>query len=226
MKPLNGPGAAVDSDGRAAIDPTTNVLSLVEAAVKRIDDLRIAETKRTDDLRLTIIERATELREAESRRLTEQLVLRSEYTEKLSAAEAKRIDAIRAVDVAAVAVAAERASQQANVLATQVATSAETLRTLVASTAAQVAGQLQQVSQQFTERLAALEKAAYTGEGRSRITDPQLDQLANQMRGLIEAQSQGAGRSAGMSSSWGVVVSAVSMLVALASILFVALRHT
>lgn len=34
-----------------AWDPTRNVLSLVEAAVRRLDDLRAAEATRTDDLR-------------------------------------------------------------------------------------------------------------------------------------------------------------------------------
>lgn len=49
--------------------------------------------------------------------------------------EARRLDAIRVVDSIAVAVAAERSGQAANVLAAQVATSAETQRTLVAQTA-------------------------------------------------------------------------------------------
>jgi len=37
------PGPGVDSEGRAVIDPTRNVLDLVAAANRRQDDLRTAE---------------------------------------------------------------------------------------------------------------------------------------------------------------------------------------
>src|SRR5471030_432941 len=96
--------------------------------------------------------------EAERRRVNEQMELRADYGVQLSIAEAKRIDAIRAVDVNAVSVANERATAQAAVLANQVAASAETLRALVAATAATVAQQLAQVSAGIADRLSALEK--------------------------------------------------------------------
>ena len=77
-------GLGVDASGGPVIDPTENVLAVIESAVKRQDDLR----------------------EAEMRRVNQIEALRAEYQEKLALAEAKRIDAIRAVDVAAVDVAA------------------------------------------------------------------------------------------------------------------------
>src|ERR1035437_3440792 len=70
----------------------------------------------------------------EMKRIDEQMNVRADYNIQLGVAEAKRIDAIRAVDVNAVSVASERANAQAAVLATQVATSAEALRALVAAT--------------------------------------------------------------------------------------------
>jgi hypothetical protein len=100
-------------------------------------------------------------------RIDAELKLRSEYAVQLSIAEAKRIDAIRAVDVNAVAVANERASAQALVLASQVSASAETLRTLVAATAATVAQQLAQVSSGINDRISSLEKSAYENSGKS-----------------------------------------------------------
>lgn len=130
------------------IDPTKNVLQLVEAAVKRADDLAAAEARRVNEI----------------------MDLRAEYTEKLSLAESKRIDAIRAVDVNAVAIASERAAAQAAVLQNQVNASAEALRSLVATTAAAIAQQLSQLTSQFNDRIAALEKSQYeirgTGAGR------------------------------------------------------------
>lgn len=81
------------------IDPTQNVKELVALEMRRQDDLRDAEARRVDDL----------------------MELRADYDAQLRIAEAKRIDAIRAVDVNAVSVASERANQQASVLANQVA---------------------------------------------------------------------------------------------------------
>lgn len=98
-------------------------------------------------------------------RLDRELLLRNEHLKQIGEAETKRIDAIRAVDVAAVGVANERATQQASVLAAQVVASAETLRALVASTASAVALQLQQLSNQLSDRLGSLEKAQYENKG-------------------------------------------------------------
>jgi hypothetical protein len=64
-------GAAVDSSGNIAVDPTANVLQLVDAAVRRINDLheqellfdakiRDVDIKRADDLRISTIERINE----------------------------------------------------------------------------------------------------------------------------------------------------------------------
>lgn len=131
-------------------DPTKNVLQLVNAAVKRLDDLGSAEREKNKE----IIALNKEI-----------LNLHVVYGEKLSVAESKRIDAIRAVDVGAVAIASERATQQATVLANQVAASAETLRTLVATTAGTVAAQLQSVSNQLADRIALLEKSQYETKG-------------------------------------------------------------
>lgn len=153
-------------------DPTENVRELMGAAVQRLDDLRNAEIRRLKDV----------------------MDLTSNYSEKLVAAEAKRIDAIRAVDVNAVAVASERAAQQALVLANQVSASAETLRLLVASTATQLAAQLAQTTAQLTERTASLEKAQYEGVGNRRVTDPQLTELMQQVRDLNSSRSRVEGR--------------------------------
>jgi len=102
-----------------------------------------------------------------------------------SETETRRIDAIRAVDVAAVGIASEKAAAQAVVLANQVVASAETLRTLVATTDARVAQQLQQVSSQLTDRISLLEKSQYEIQGRSGISSPLLMTIAALAGGLI-----------------------------------------
>jgi len=102
-----GPGPGVDAQGRPVIDPTQNVLDLVEAAIKRQDDLR----------------------EKDAEHIREIIGIRAEYDEKLREAESDRIDAIRAVDVGAVNRAAEVAATQATVLAAQLQATAEAART-------------------------------------------------------------------------------------------------
>jgi hypothetical protein len=199
------------------VDPTANVLALVEAAVKRINDLQDAATLRIESLRELDNKRIDELRISENRRLDEQAALREAYQEKLSLAESKRIDAIRAVDVNAVAVASERAAAQAQVLANQVSTSADALRTLVASTATTMAAQQSVSSQQFTERLTSLERSQYEGKGKSAFADPQLSDLVAEMKSLRESRSVTTGKGQGISAVWLVVTGAVGLIATLLS---------
>jgi len=119
------------------------VLDLVTAAIKRQDDLR----------------------ELESRHLRELANLRADYDQKLRVAETARIDAIRAVDVAAVNRAAEESATQAQALATQVAVSAETLRTQVAATATEAGAALAAAFEPIRKDIADLRRAQYEAQG-------------------------------------------------------------
>ena len=103
--------------GGPSIDPTKNVLNLVDAAVKRLDDLRDMEGHHRTDIE----------------------ALRAYYEEKLRVAESMRIDAIRAVDVEATRQTAQVAESRAVTLALQVASQADTLRSQVATVAAAAA---------------------------------------------------------------------------------------
>jgi hypothetical protein len=107
MAAADAPGPGVDAAGRPVIDPTQNVLDLVEAAIKRQDDLR----------------------EMDARHVREIITIRADYDQKLREAESERIDAIRAVDVGAVQRATEVASVVAETLRTQVATTASAAAT-------------------------------------------------------------------------------------------------
>jgi hypothetical protein len=183
-------------------DPTENVRALVALEVKRIDDLRGAAQHCAD-----------ELRSAESRRVDEQASLRAAYDEKLRDAEAKRIDAIRAVDVNAVAVANDRAAVQATVLAGQVAASAEALRVLVSQASAAVAQQFQDVTTQINQRISALERASYEGQGKATYTDPALADLVAAVRAMQQAQSTTTGTTGGQQQAIGWVVAGIALLV-------------
>jgi len=167
------------ADDRRFKDPTDNVMLIVNQAVSRLDDLRIAESNRQESLR-----------EALKERLEGHLKIHVEHIMSLMQAESNRINAIRAVDVGAVAVASDRASDQAAVLAQQVSTSAETLRALVATTANTVASQLAQLQNQLAERISLLEKAQYEKTGLSGIPPAILDRIAELERAEFVQQGR------------------------------------
>lgn len=204
----------------ASLDPTENVKALSEAANRRQDDLReaserfieakIASSAEIDAIRAS---HAKYMASAESRRVDEQAALRADFADKLATAEAKRIDAIRAVDVNAVAVASQRASDQATVLATQVAQSAEALRALVATTAATVAASLQQMSNALSTRLTTLEQGSYQALGKQSYSDPAFAELLTEVKSLRETGKQSAGKNEGISASWAVFLGIATVLV-------------
>lgn len=163
-------------------DPSANVIMFVGNAVKYLEDLH----------------------KAGERSIDEKLKLHFEYTKQISEAESERINALRAVDVAAVATANERAVKQAEVLANQMAANAETLRASVAKTAETIATQLQQITSQQNERIAALEKANYENVGKSSAPS----ELADKVTELDKIISENRGRT-GISSQLIFAVSAI-----------------
>jgi hypothetical protein len=207
------PGAGVDARGLPAFDPSENVKALSEAANKRQDDLRAAAEKYMQ----AQIEAAQRINELRAIKLDDEAKLRAEYAAALAMAEAKRIDAIRAVDVNAVAVASQRASDQATVLATQVAQSAEALRALVATTAATVAASQQQLANTLSARLTTLEQAGYTSQGKQTVSDPAFISLQSDVRALTASRSDIAGVVAGRSDVIGWIAFGIMALIAAAA---------
>lgn len=207
--PRTGAGLGVDATGGPVIDPTANVVALQAAATQRQDDLReaserfiLARIEASEHLEELREMHAKALRESESRRLDEVIALRANYEERLQAAEAKRIDAIRTVDVNAVAVANQRAVEQAAVLDQNVTQSADNVRNLVADTAAAVAAAQEasnnalsaKIDQSFNalqSRVAALEQAQYLGQGRQTVSDPALQALVDEVKVIKTTQSSG-----------------------------------
>jgi hypothetical protein len=186
------PGPAADAQGRPAIDPTVNVSALVESATKRLDDLRECESKHFGEM---------------LKQQADFAQLRAHYEKEIRLAESARIDAIRAVDVAAAASAALVAEARATVLANTVNLSAEALRTQVAATAqAQVENQAKLLDP-INLAVSSLRQTQFEQqgqqqqiiEGRAAAVDnkPVLDAIAK----LVEAQSASVGARAQMVAS-------------------------
>lgn len=207
------------------VDPTENVRALVTEVVNRLDHLREAEMKRNEDLRKSQVLSDEALREADRRladselaRINDLMNLRDRHSQELKIAEASRIDAIRAVDVGAVAIATQRASEQATVLAAQVQASAEALRGQLQTTATTFKQQLDQTTQQLSDRLTKVEQAQYEGKGQAGNVSPaiteMIDRMTLQIQSLKESKDRGEGRagiSAGLLATVvGIVAAAIS----------------
>jgi hypothetical protein len=114
--PSGRAGVPVDTFGGPTVDPTVNVLNLVEAAIQRQDDLRAASeryTKELSDLREKYQEK---LADAESKRVDANAL-----------AESRRIDALLAAGNNAVQLAAIEGKSTAAALAERVEASAKAL---------------------------------------------------------------------------------------------------
>jgi hypothetical protein len=227
------PGIAVDAHGQPVVDPTKNVLDLVEAAIRRQDDLRrvveeLLKDKITDNneksaLRLQMMEqRLTEV----TNRLDSEAKLRAEFAKDIAATEKARVDAIRQVDKTAVDQTASAALQtaanlaktqtdSAGVLSTQVSTSAEALRNLVATTAAESNRNIQQQFTTLGTRVAALEQGSATLGGERKFSDPAVASLAEQVRVLVRQQNESTGAGTGSSATWAWVIAVGTLLVLL-----------
>jgi hypothetical protein len=189
-------------NGMPIYDPSANVLSLVEAANRRQDDLRDANDK---------------LVTAELRHLHELAEVRAAHAREIRESEASRVNAIRQVDVTAVKTEADRALAAIQTLAATTAANAENLRNALNTTATTIANQTSSTVGAITERIAALEKSSYTGAGKEAVTDPSTRLLIEEVRSLREKQQVSTGRGEGINVVWLVVTGAVGFLATLLS---------
>jgi hypothetical protein len=110
------------------------------------------------------------------------------------------------------------------VLATQVSQSAEALRALVATTATTVAASQQQLANTLTARITTLEQAQYEGKGKAGYIDPQIAELATEVKQLRESRDNVRGQDTGSAAVIAYMIAAIMALLALASLAFSALR--
>jgi hypothetical protein len=159
--PGGSPGPGVDRYGTPVIDPTKNVDALVEAAIRRQDDLRQADSAHVRELMAVRAEYDQKLRDAD--RI--QAETRSRYEDRLAAKETARLDAIRAVDVANVESARQVAEARANTLATQQQASADALRNQVEQARITTADALAQTVAPLQKSIEDLRQAQYQQQG-------------------------------------------------------------
>lgn len=174
------------------IDPTKNVLDLVDGEVKRLDDIRAVNNKWI---------------ESEISHVKEIVVLRAAHAQEIQRIETERLASIRQVDVLHQSSAAER--QQAAILS---------LERIVDSTAKTLATQNTNMMTVVEARLAALERSSYEGKGKQAVVDPQISTLMSLVESLRESRSTHAGRSGGLQSGWSWIIGAVGLIAGLIGI--------
>jgi hypothetical protein len=217
--------------GWLAPDPTKNVLELVNAAVKRLDDLHGAEALRGKDLQAAETRRVNDLLVAHDRYVTAQIhhveataALRAEHAKEINVLESNRLNAIREVDVLARNTAADRAADAIATLATTTATNADNIRSTMLSTATAVAAQNTNTISGLAEQIAALQKTSYEGKGREAYSDPERAEILAELKSLRDARSQSAGKGTGMNALWGYILGGAGLLITILSMFALAMR--
>jgi hypothetical protein len=181
------PGPAADAAERTATDPSVNVLALVASDTRRQDDLR----------------------EAESAHVREIVNLRASYDNELRASETARINAIRAVDVGAVAAAAQVQATQATTLAAQVASSAEAMRTQVETTRLQLQAQYSAALEPIIKDVTDLRRVQYETAGGKAQTHEGRDERDSKMAVIVAAIMVAAIMSAAIIGVAGIAVTLI-----------------
>ena len=169
--PYTPPGAPGFCPAGISLDPTANVISLVQAETRRQDDLRIAHQN---------------LQAQEILRLDDLAKLREQHAAELRIAESARIDAIRAVDQGNVTRASEVAAAQATALASQLQVSAEALRAQVEATRITTADTLAAALSPIQNDVSVLREVQFRQQGEKGAVTDQHD-LRNDTRNFVVA---------------------------------------
>lgn len=182
------PGIPVDKYGGATIDPTKNVLDLVNAAVKRLDDLAALD-KELHDVRIAD--------------LKELGALRAQHETELRKSEAARLDAIRQVDL-------ENVTKTANTLAKQVTDTANAAEARFSAFQAETNKRLSQLELSASERAGkstATDPELIAGNRRR-------DELLEK---LVAAQANNQGQSRGTANLLTMLIAGGVLVVSAAS---------
>jgi len=197
MQRKNGAGLGVDSRGGPVVDPTANVIALVEANAKAAERLREADNRYYDEV---------------MKNLKEMTSLRAQHQRELDAGESSRLDSIRKVDREDVNKTAVAAQAAITTLATTTNTMAETLRNQVATVAGVAESRQAAFAGDVNKRLSALELSSSEGKGKQTVSDPQMEKLTELVATLARNQASGTGKSEGVSWIGMLIMGTVTVL--------------
>ncbi len=178
---------------RLVVDPTKNVLDLVEAKGKAAEELRGADREYYEADRKWNFQYWTDLRTADLQAHREMRLLEKEIVNLHMARikdagekEAERLNDIRA-----------GATQQAIRLASDLVASQELARKLVETTATTLSGTAAGASSSVNDRLTKIEQTQYMSAGKTGATDPAMAEYMTKTTEALEAISNNQTRVSG-----------------------------
>lgn len=210
---------------RRVVDPTPNVLALVEANAVSARALRKADNRYYD----LAMKDHKEMDAASHAHLKELIDLRAQYSKDIRTSDLSVSAQTRLVDVGgqtssaaqlATAVLALQQTTDRNTEAqrNQLNATAATLAKQVADTATSQQLQTNAANAAMEARIVSLEKNANVGTGRQGVLDPQMADLAKAMADLVKLQAAGSGTVQGkadqISDSWKILSGVVMMILA------------
>jgi hypothetical protein len=188
------PGIGVDARGGAVIDPTKNVLDLVQAESKFQNGMREAGEKYQNALR-----------EAESKRVDDLALQKERYEKQIS-------------DILTV-----QAKTTSELISTQLDKVTTSLAAQIATVSSSLAGQIVSLNSAVDARLTPIERFRYETGGRTSVSDPAtaqaIENLSTAVRRLSAADDlhEGSRRSIGVSGM--VVVQVISSIASTAAVI-------
>lgn len=195
----NSSGIGVDFQGAPVIDPTENVIALIQAESKRQDDLRDLNNKYL---------------EARIKCLEETLVRQDQHAKEIRELETSRINAVRQVDVLAGQTTAAQANVAIQTLASTTLATAESLRNTMTTTAQTLAAGSAAAMAELSKRVGGLEQAIAVGAGKQLVADPMMTELLTEVKSLRQGGARGVGREEGSARTTAFLFALGALLVA------------
>ena len=178
-------GLGIDATGGPVIDPTANVISLVQANKESADALRDMHdrciTAEIGQVRETVkwLEKVSEIHQTHDREIHRM--------------EQEKLAAFRASDEAARLTEADRTLAAVQLVARSAETTAQDIRNVLTNTATTLAERDAARDREYNNRIAALEKANYEGAGKQAVVDPMMERLVDKIEMLVTSRDTGVG---------------------------------
>lgn len=212
-------------------DPTINVKNIVEEAVSRIDDLRVAEVRRIDE-RIDANDDKYQIQFADSEKaVISALIATKENGNKADQTNEKRFDAVNEsysklseqqtklltrneYDSAHKSLAEKIDGVESRINRTEGQSGVFVTHTDLSSSLEKLQGNIEVMIRPIVTNQDVLNTFMNSQRGKEGVTDPAMTKLTKAVEDLVGTKSQG------ISASWGVLVGAVGFIATLIAIFF------
>ncbi len=190
------PGITVDAYGSDAVDPTENVLALVDAQAKSQEKVDEWIIKYVEAIATAETRRVNELAEAERRRLDDLAEQKKDYDKQIS----------------------ETQTGQMKTTSDLVSTQLDKVTTSLSDTINKTADNIAAMLATMDKRLSGVEQFRYETGGRSSVSDPAMLQIAADLKELRTQRAETSGAHQQRSDSSALVFAVISALFGLVGV--------